>query len=295
MPTISSDVWSATITDAHYAGGGNSGTLLAETSLVQGTDTLIAIDEPITVTYPTAIPEREVQHGMGAGLYANTIATQKVPPGTGSLNCWFQTDDWFDRAISGTAFGLPETFTWHTDNGDEELDHFGCWVEKLVITIEMGKPTLQEVTIRSRSWKAGNAMTKVVYQTGAKAYGVNASGTFDGHSTADMIMKKIVITILNANELEKSYGIGDNCIQHPALLNRTVTVAIDYLKDDSNTWAADVRNATPQLVDITIVVFTTLTITMTNLNPISTNTDENAHGIKQHTTTFQNGVGFTIA
>jgi len=230
-------------------GGGNSGTLLAETSLVQGTDTLVAIDEPITVTYPTAIPEREVQHGMGAGLYANTIATQKVPPGTGS-------------------------------NGDEELDHFGCWVEKLVITIEMGKPTLQEVTIRSRSWKAGNAMTKVVYQTGAKAYGVNASGTFDGHSTADMIMKKCVITILNANELEKSYGIGDNCIQHPALLNRTVTVAIDYLKDDSNTWAADVRNATPQLVDITIVVFTTLTITMTNLNPISY--DQSKSNINQY-------------
>ena len=298
MTTKSSDVWNAIILDTgtdKYAMGGSGGDALDETSLIQGTDTLIAQDDQITVTYPTAIPEREAQHGLGAGLYPNAMATTKIPPGQGVINCWLQTDDWFDLAISGSFGALMTTFTWHTDNGVEELDHFGCWVEKLVITIEKGKPTLQEVTIRSRSWKAGNAMTKVAYGTGAKAMMNNASGTFDALTSANLVVNRCVITITNTVEMEKSYGIGDNSIQHPALISRDVTVEIDHFKKASNTWAADARNETAQLVDITIVAHSTLTITMENLNPESTNTDENTHGIKQHNCLFRSGVGFTIA
>ena len=170
MVTKSSDAWNAIILDtsaANYAMGGSGGSALEEVKLIQGTDTLIAQDEQITAIYPTAIPEREAQKGIGAGLYMNAMGTTQLPPGQGSISCWLQTDDWFDLAISGSFGAIMSTFTWHTDNGEEEIDHFGCWVEKLVITLEKGKASLQEVTIRSRSWKTGNAMTKVAFGTGA--------------------------------------------------------------------------------------------------------------------------------
>jgi len=299
MTTKSSDVWNAIILDTAYAGGGAYGgapTALDENVLVQGTDTLLAVDDQITVTYPTALPEREAQYGLGAGLYPNAMNTIKLPPGTGMINSWLQTDDWFDLAISGAFGTLMTTFTWHTDNGEEELDHFGCWVEKLVITIEKGKPTLQEVTIRSRSWSAAGAgMTKVAYQTSAKGVAGDASGTYDAHTSANLVVNKTVITIDNTIEEEKSYGIGDNSIQQPILLKRKVTVDISHLQEDTNTWAADARNETAQLVDITVVCHSTLTATMTNLVVESTNTDENEHGIKLHTALFRSGVGFTIA
>ncbi|GAG66925.1 unnamed protein product, partial [marine sediment metagenome] len=167
MVTKSSDVWNAILADTAYAGGGAYGgapIALQENVLVQGTDTMTAVDDQITVKYPTALPEREAQYGLGAGLYPNKMDTIKIPPGTGTINCWLQTDDWYDLAISGAFGTIMTTFTWHTDNGEEELDHFGCWVEKLVITLEKNKPSLQEVTIRSRSWSAAGAgMTKVAY------------------------------------------------------------------------------------------------------------------------------------
>lgn len=296
MVIISSDAWNAIINDAHYAGGGNSGAVLSETVLVQGTDTLVAVDDQITFKAPTALPEREAQYGIGAGLYPNKMGTVKIPPGTGIINSWLQTDDWFDLAISGAFGTLMTTFTWHTDNGAEELDHFGCWVEKLVITMENGKPSLQEVTIRSRSWSAaGAAMTKVAYHSSAKGYMHNATGTYDTHTHINLVVNKVVITITNTIEEEKSYGIGDNCIQHPVLKGRDVTVDISHLKEDSNTWDADARNETEQLVDITQVCHSTLTATMTNLVVEATNADEVEHGIKLHTALFRSGVGFTIA
>ena len=299
MVTKSSDVWNAIMADTAYAGGGAEGgapTALLERPLKQGTDSLVAVDDQITVTYPTALPEREAQYGLGAGLYPNVMGTIKLPPGTGTINCWLQSDDWFDLAISGTFGALMTTFTWHTDNGEEELDHFGCWVEKLVITLEKGKASLQEVTIRSRSWSAaGLGMTKVAFGTGAKGFMEDASATIDAHTSANLVVNKLVITITNTVELEKSYGIGDNSIQQPVLLNRDVTVDVAHLLEDSNTWAADARHETAQLVDITVVCHTTLTATMTNLVVESTNTDENEHGIKLHTALFRSGVGFTIA
>ena len=264
--------------------------------MVQGTDTLTAVDDQITVTYPTAPPERESQYGLGAGLYPNKMGTTSITPGTGMINCWLQTDDWYDYAISGSFGELMDTFTWHTDNAEEELDHFGCWVEKLVITLEKKKPSYQEVTIRSRSWSAaGAAMTKVTFHSGAKGYMQNVSATIDSLTSANLVVNKIVITITNTVEEEKSYGLGDNSIQHPVLLKREVTVEVDHFKEASNTWASDVRNETEQLVDITVVCHTTLTSTMTNLVVETTNTDENEHGIKQHTVLFRSGVGFTIA
>ena len=296
MVTKSSDVWNAILADVHYAGGGNSGAALSETVLVQGTDTMAAVDDQITVTYPTAIPAREAQKGLGAGLYPNKMDTVKLSPGTGIINSWLQTDDWFDLAISGTFGALMTTFTWHTDNGEEEVDHFGCWVEKLVITLEKGKPSLQEVTIRSRSWSvAGAAMTKVAFQSGAKGYSQNSSATIDALTSVNLVVNKIVITIMNAIEEEKGYGLGDNSIQKPLLLSRDVTVAVDHLEEASNTWAADARHETAQLVDITVVCHTTLTATMANLVVKSTNTDDNEHGIKLHSVLFESGVGFTIA
>lgn len=295
MPTLSNAVWNAVLIDVDYAEGATAGAALSETSLTQGVDTLVALDDQITVTYPTALPEREAQKGLGAGLYPNAMGTTLLNPGTGIINCWLQTDDWYDIAISGTFGGLPTTFTWHTDNGVEELDHFGCWVEKLVITVEKGKPTYQEVTIRSRSWKAGNAMTKVTFNSSAKAYMENASATIDSLTSANLVINKMVITITNEIEMDKSFGIGDNSIQYPAILGRVVEVEIWHLKKASNTWAADARNETAQLVDITAVLHTTLTSTMTNLNPIATNTDDNSQGIKQNYAKFRSGVGFTIA
>ena len=268
---------------------------LGEVKLIQGTDTLIAQDDQITATYPTAIPEREAQKGIGAGLYMNAMGTTQLPPGQGSISCWLQTDDWFDLAISGSFGAIMSTFTWHTDNGEEEVDHFGCWVEKLVITLEKGKATLQEVTIRSRSWKTGNAMTKVAFGSGAKGYMENASATIDALTSANLVISRLVLTIENTVETEKSYGIGDNSIQKPVLVSREVTVAIDHLEEASNTWAADARHETAQLVDITAILHSTLTATMTNLYVEFTNTDEIAHGIKLHTATFRSGVGFTIA
>jgi len=296
MVTKSSDSWNAIIHDAHYAGGGNSGAALSETVLVQATDTLLAVDNQITVKFPTALPEREAQYGIGAGLYPNCMDTIKIPPGTGVINCWLQTDDWYDLAISGAFGTLMTTFTWHTDNGAEELDHFGCWVEKLVITLEKNKPTLQEVTIRSRSWSAaGVGMTKVAFNSSAKGLAGSSSGTYDAHTSANLVVNKTIITITNEVEEEKSYGIGDNKIQQPILLKRDVTVAVDHLLEDSNTWDADARNETEQLTDHTIVCFTTLTATMTNLIVESTNADDIEHGVKLHTALFRSGVGFTIA
>jgi len=296
MTTLSTNQWNAILKDVNYAGGGNSGAVLSETVLVQGTDTMAAVDDTITATYPTAIPEREAQKGVGAGLYANAMGTTSIPPGQGTINAWLQTNNWFDYAISGSFGALMDTFTWHSDNGEEEVDHFGCWVEKLVITLEKGKPSLQEVTIRSRSWSvAGGAMDKVAFTASAKGYMENASATIDALTSANLVVNKIVLTITNTVETEKSYGIGDNSIQYPALIARDVTVEVSHLKEAANTWAADARNETAQLVDITIIAHTTLTITMANLNPIATNTDEISHGIKQHTVNFKDGVGFTIA
>ncbi len=296
MVTKSDDIWNAYLIDIHYAGGGNSGAALAENVIVQGTDTLIACDDQITVTYPTAQPEREAQYGLGAGLYANAMGTIKIPPGTGSINGWLQTDNWFDLAISGSFGSLMDTFTWHTDNGEEEVDHFGCWVEKLVIKFAAGAPTLQEVTIRSRSWSvAGSAVTKVAFASSAKSYMENVSATIDSLTSANLIINSGTLTITNTVELEKSYGIGDNKIQYPALISRTVNLEIGHFNEASNTWAADARNETVQLIDATLILHSTLTVAMTNLLVESTNTDENEHGVKQHTASFKDGVGFTIA
>jgi len=300
MATISSNAWNAIFDDAtYYAGGGAAAAAaLDEVSLIQDTDTLVAVDDQIAVTYPTAIPEREAQRGIGAGLYANAMGTTKIPHGLGTINSWLQTANWFDKAISGTFGTLMDTFTWHTDNAEEELDHFGCWVEKYVLTLEKGKPSLQEITPASRSWKAGNAMTKVAFTSSAKFYmsDVNKTTTvFDSHLASALIINKIVLTITNDVEKELSYGLGDNKIQKPILASRTVTVDISYLELNANTWAADARNETVQLVNIDIVPFAGHLIDLNNMYCLSTNTDETTHGIKQHNATFKDGVGFAIA
>lgn len=299
--TGSNEVWNAIIEDtdaAHYAMGGSGGTALGEVSLIQDTDTLVAVDDQITVTFPTAIPERETQRGLGAGLYPNKMGTTSIPPGQGSINCWLQTDDWYDKAISGAFNTIMDTFTWHTDNGEEELDHFGCWVEKYVLTLEKGKASLQEITPRSRSWKAGNAMTKVAFTASDKFYmeDLNSATTLiDGLSAATLVINKIVLTITNTVELEKSYGLGDNKIQQPRLTMRDVTVEVFHLVESTNTWAADARNETRQLGNIDIVPFAGHTIDLNNLFAESTNTDENEHGIKLHSVIFRAGDGFAIA
>ena len=138
-------------------------------------------------------------------------------------------------------------------------------------------------------------MNKVAFQSGAKGYAGGSSGTYDGKTSAALVVNKTTITITNTIEEDKSYGLGDNAIQQPVLLKREVTIEISHLLEASNTWAADARNETEQLTDHTIVCHTTLTATMTNLFVETTNTDNNEHGVKLHTALFKSGVGFTIA
>lgn len=297
MGDTSEGIWDAYIAEVNYGGGGNAGARLAETSLVQGTDTLVAFDDTIAFIAPTPIPEREAQKGLGAGLYPNKMDTKMVPMGSGNRYCWLQTDDLYDLAISGAAINaIPTSFVWHTDNGIEELDHFGCVIPTLEIVHQVGKPSYQNAKIMSRSWKAGNAMDKVSYQSGAKTYMQNVSATIDSHTSANLNIQKIVQRIENVLEFgDIAYGLGDNKIQYPSLKARNVTLEIWYTERDSNTWAADERNETVQLIDATIVHASFLTSTMTNLNVIQTNIHENKHGIRQHYAKFYSGVGFTIA
>ena len=207
------------------------------------------------------------------------------------------TDDWYDRAVNAAKHkgDIPLSWVHHIDNSIEELDWFGCCVEEYTLESIVRQPTIQTVTAMSRGWKVGNAMTKVPWQTGARAFHANCSFTADSLTSANLIVQRAKLSIKNNINLELGQGIGDQRVQQPRLGKQDVTFEFDFLNRESNTWEADARNTTAQLIDATIVWHPTLTSTMTNLKVISNNENEIRSGIYQHKVICEQGVGFTIA
>ncbi|MHA1277088.1 MAG: hypothetical protein ACTSQ8_07875 [Candidatus Helarchaeota archaeon] len=301
-----SGFWMGYYQEAAYASG-KGASALDMTILEEGD--VSAIDRVISCEIEYSGPNREEESDLGAEMSPTAIQKLNTKPGTITLTCYLQTDDFYDYAISGSMGGLQTSLTLHIDNGIKEQDFFGCVITSWECEGRVGQTTKQTIKFKFADYKDGNTITEIAYNSNAISVQKDVSFTLDSITSANLGATGIVQTITNEYIPEENQSrLGAEHIVYPGLIGRNVECRIDYKDRQSNTWGSgNTTKATADeqidlnaaaMFDLTIVWHSTLTSTMENLYvPLGgTNSGSRGqHGFIPHSVNVKRGIGFTIA
>lgn len=300
---LTANNWMGYVIETNY-GGGDGGAAHAHTAATQGN--LTAMDRVRSINIEPAAPFKSEERDIDAGMSISDVLTLYTGPGTITLECYLQTDDWYDIGISGwgNQGTEPTSTVIHFDNGVTEKDLFGCVVTEMKFSAKTANVTIQTITMTYSFVADGSTLTKVAWNSSAVSVPSDVSATIDGITSANLALNSIELTITNKLlESEDAYILGVAYLYTPAIVDMDVELVINYKDRSTSTWGAfdGAKASQDEMIDATffnasLVMHTTLTIALTNIYLSKANSGvREENGLISHEATFRKGESFAIA
>ncbi len=287
--------WVAGSVEANYAGG-TAGAAYAKAALAQPGLTIALPIPKGDLELPMVEYERKNIKAPGYGLLVVKTIIEKIKYNEPQWEFYYQTDDWYDLAVSGSIGGLPTSIALHYLKDTMSIDAWGVIVEEWELSskaqevvVEKVKPLFYDIDLTA------SVLTLVAYSTAAVRTMADCS------FTVETVAQNVTdFSIKCKNTFEPGFVGGEHTRKLPYLKKREYTGSLTlftsaliptfagYLNDPTNVTCLFDTVYTLGIMTLTIANAKILTL---NVMTIPDTTEETAK--YKYTLTWEMGEGFT--